>query len=59
MKNKWEQEKQELTEKLQERQNEDIVTSRNFGDELRSSVDINSLKAVAEDMRCELEARES
>jgi hypothetical protein len=28
--------------------------SRNFGDELRNSVDINSLKLVAEDMRVDL-----
>lgn len=33
------------------------MNNRNYGDELRNSVDISSMKAVAEDMRIELEER--
>lgn len=47
-----------MTQQLRERENEQVVSSRNFGDELRNSVDMNSLKAVAEDMRLELTQRE-
>jgi hypothetical protein len=59
MRSKWDEEKKILTQQLKEREEEDLTNFRNFGEELRNSVDINSLKAVAEDMRVELEVRET
>lgn len=35
-----------------------MIACRDFGAELRNSVDITSLKAVAEDMRQELELKD-
>lgn len=59
MRSKWDEEKTMLTQQLQAKEEEELTSYRNFGEQLRNSVDISSLKAVAEDMRVELEVRET
>lgn len=55
MKDKWDEERGRFEDRVRQAEQ---VSTRDFGGELRNSVDLGSLKAVAEDMRIELEAKD-